>query len=77
MEIKVLGTGCTKCQAAYQIIEKVINENSLDVKLTKVEDIVDILNFGIMTMPAVMVDGKVKIKGRVPSEEEIKLIFDL
>lgn len=68
MEIKVLGTGCAKCKTTYQAIEKVIKENNLDVKLTKVEDIVEILNSGVMATPAVVVDGTVKMKGRVPSE---------
>ena len=62
MEIKVLGTGCAKCKTTYQTIEKVISENNLeDVKLTKVEDIVEILNSGIMATPAVVVDGAVKV----------------
>lgn len=77
MEIKVLGTGCTKCKTTYQTIEKVINENNLDVKLTKVEDIVEILNSGIMATPAVAVNGVVKIKGHVPSEKEVKQILGI
>ena len=48
MEIKVLGTGCAKCKTTYQIFEKIINENNLDLKLMKIEDIVEILNSGIM-----------------------------
>ena len=76
MEIKVLGTGCAKCKTTYQTIEKVISENNLeDVKLTKVEDIVEILNSGIMATPAVVVDGAVKVKGHVPSEKELKILF--
>ena len=71
MEIKVLGTGCAKCKTTYQVIEKVIVENNLDVKLTKVEDIVEILNSGIIATPAVVVDGEVKIKGHVPSEKAV------
>lgn len=77
MEIKVLGTGCAKCKATYQIIEKVINENNLDVTLTKVEDIVEILNSGVMATPAVMVDGAVKIKGHIPSESEVRLLLGI
>ncbi|MGJ1014380.1 thioredoxin family protein [Bacteroides salyersiae] len=77
MEIKVLGTGCAKCKTTYQVIEKVIVENNLDVKLTKVEDIVEILNSGIMATPAVMVDGEVKIKGHVPSEKEVKQVLGI
>lgn len=78
MEIKVLGTGCAKCKTTCQTIEKVIGENNLDdVKLMKVEDIVEILNYGIMATPAVVVDGVVKIKGHVPSEKEVKQILGI
>ena len=77
MEIKVLGTGCAKCKTTYQAIEKVIKENNLDVKLTKVEDIVEILNSGVMATPAIVVDGTVKMKGRVPSENEVKQILGI
>lgn len=67
-----MGTGCAKCKTTYQAIEKVLRENNVDATLTKVEDIVEIINAGVMTTPAVMVDGEVRIKGRVPSESEIK-----
>lgn len=77
MEIRVLGTGCAKCKTTYQAIEKVINENNLDVKLMKAEDIVEILNSGVMATPAVMVDGVIKIKGYVPSESEIKQLLGI
>ncbi len=77
MEIKVLGTGCAKCKTTYQAIEKVIKENNLDVKLTKVEDIVEILNSGVMATPAVVVDGTVKMKGRVPPDNEVKQILGI
>lgn len=77
MEIKILGTGCAKCKTTYQVIEKVINENHLDVQLTKVEDIVEILNSGVMATPAVIVDGMVRIKGHIPSENEIKQMLGL
>lgn len=75
MEIKVLGTGCPKCQATYQIVERVARENGVDVQLRKVEDITEILNAGIMTTPAVVVDGKVQIKGHVPTVNEVKKIL--
>lgn len=77
MEIKILGTGCAKCKTTYQVIEKVINENHLDVQLTKVEDIVEILNSGVMATPAVIVDGMVRIKGHIPSENEIKQMLGI
>ena len=72
MDIKVLGTGCGKCKTTYAVIEKVIKENNITATLTKVEDIMEIMNYNILTTPAVVVDGEVKIKGNVPSEREIK-----
>ena len=72
MEVKVLGPGCAKCKSTYKAVEKVISDNNLDVKLTKVEDIMEMMNYNIMTTPAVVVDEVVKIKGHVPSENEIK-----
>ena len=77
MEIKVLGPGCCKCNTTYQIIEKVIKENNLDVKLTKVDDIMEIMNYHIMTTPAVVVDEVVKIKGQVPSEKDVKKLLGI
>lgn len=72
MDIRVLGTGCGKCKTTYTVIEKVIKENNITATLTKVEDIMEIMNYNILTTPAVVVDGEVKIKGYVPSEREIK-----
>ncbi len=77
MEIKVLGAGCSKCKATYAAIEKVVKEYGLDVSLTKVEEIMELLNHNIMTTPAVVVDGTVRIKGYVPSENEIKKLLGL
>lgn len=77
MEVKVLGACCTKCKKTYSSIEKVIKENNLDVHLTKVTDMEEIMEYNIMTIPAVVVDGEVKIKGRVPSETEIKELLGL
>lgn len=77
MEIKVLGAGCSKCKATYAAIEKVIKDNGLDVTLTKVEDIMELLNLNIMTTLAVTVDGEVRIKGHVPSESEIKKMLGI
>lgn len=72
MEIKVLGPGCAKCKAAYKVVEKVISENGLDVQLSKVDDIIEMMSYNIMSTPAVVVDGVVKIKGYVPTEAEVK-----
>lgn len=77
MEIKVLGPGCSKCKATYQAIEKVINENHLDATLTKVDDVMEIMNYNIMTTPAVVVDGEVKFKGQVPTTSDVKKMLGL
>ena len=77
MEIKVLGSGCAKCKTTYEMIEKIVKENQLDATLSKVEDIVELLNYGIMTTPALVVDGEVKLKGHVPTESEIKKILGI
>ena len=49
MEIKILGPGCAKCKAAYKVVEKVVKENSLDAQLSKVEDILEIMSYNIMS----------------------------
>ena len=77
METKVLGSGCAKCKTTYEMIEKIVKENQLDATLSKVEDIVELLNYGIMTTPAIVVDGEVKLKGHVPTESEIKKILGI
>lgn len=77
MEIKVLGSGCAKCKTTYEMIEKIVKENQLDATLSKVEDIVELLNYGIMTTPAIVVNGEVKLKGHVPTESEIKKMLGI
>ena len=77
MERKVLGPGCAKCKSTYNAIEKVIRENNLDVKLVKIDDIEQIMNYNIMTTPAVVVDEEVKIKGHVPSESEVRKLLGI
>lgn len=77
MEVKVLGPGCAKCKTTFQVIEKVIKENNLDVKITKVDDIMEMMSYNIMTTPAVVVDGEVKMKGQVPSESDVKRLLGI
>ena len=77
MEVKVLGPGCAKCKKAYQVVEKVIKDNNLDVTLTKVDDLMEMMSYNILSTPAILVDGEVKIKGRVPSENEVKELLGL
>lgn len=77
MEIKVLGPGCAKCKTTYNVIEKVIKENNLDVKLTKVDDSMEMVSYNIMTTPAVVVDEVVKMKGQVPTESDVKKLLGI
>lgn len=72
MEIKVLGTGCAKCKSLEEVTRKAVEEKGVDASVEKVEDIMQIMTFGVMTTPALVIDGKVVIKGRVPSLDEIK-----
>jgi small redox-active disulfide protein 2 len=71
MEIKILGTGCPKCKTLEKLTQEVVTETGIDARVSKVEDIMEIMSFGVVSTPGLVVDGKVKISGRVPSREEI------
>ena len=75
MEIKILGTGCAKCKTLEKLTREVVEQNGIDATITKVEDIVEIMKFNIMSTPALVVNGQVEIKGRVPSADEIKNVL--
>lgn len=75
MEIKVLGTGCPKCKALERTTKEAVAELGIEAMVTKVEDIIEIMKTGVMTTPALVVDGKILVKGRVPSVEEIKSLI--
>lgn len=77
MEIKVLGPGCARCKTAYSVVEKVIKENNVNASLTKVDDIMEMMQYNIMSTPAIVVDGVVRIKGKVPTEAEVKEVLGL
>lgn len=74
MEIKVLGTGCAGCKALYANVEQVVKEFSLEATVDKEEDMMKIMEYGVMTLPALVVDGKVVAKGKL-SVGEIKEIL--
>ena len=75
MEIKVLGTGCPKCKALEQATQNAINELGVQATITKVEDIVDIMIYGVMRTPALVINEKVVLSGRVPDAKELKEII--
>lgn len=75
MEIKILGTGCPKCKTLEKLTREVVEQNGIEATITKVEDIYQIMKYGVMTTPALVVNEKVEIKGRVPSSDEIKQVL--
>ncbi len=71
MEIIILGTGCAKCSATYDKVAKVLKEQNISAELKKEQDILEIVKYNVMSLPTIVVNGEVKLKGYVPSEEEI------
>jgi len=72
MEIKVYGPGCKKCKTTEEVVLEAVKEAGKEVTVTKVSDIQEIAAAGIMSTPAVSVDGLIKSSGKVPSKEEVK-----
>jgi small redox-active disulfide protein 2 len=75
MEIKILGTGCAKCKSLEKLTREVVAQNNIDATIIKVEDIVEIMTYNVMSTPALIVDGNIMLKGRVPSSSELKEIL--
>ncbi len=71
MKIKVLGTGCPKCKKLYSEAEKAIASSGVKVDLEKVEQITEIIRYGVMSTPGLVIDEEVKASGRIPKSEEI------
>jgi len=72
MIVKVLGPGCMNCQKLESLVKKAIDELGIDATVEKVTDYPDIMAYGIMSTPGLVVDEKVKVAGRVPSLDEVK-----
>ncbi|HEO72552.1 MAG TPA: thioredoxin family protein [Candidatus Hydrogenedentes bacterium] len=71
-DLKILGTGCPKCQKLMETTEAAAKDLGIEYQVEKVTGINDIMKFGVMVTPALVVDGEVKVAGKVPSVEEIK-----
>jgi len=69
--IQVLGPGCAKCKEAARIASEAVAESGIEARVEKVEDLQQIMSFGVFSTPAVVVDGVVKAVGKVPSKKEI------
>lgn len=73
-EIKILGTGCAGCKALYATVEKVVRDLGINVTLTKEEDIMKIMEYNVMSLPAIVIDEKVAAKGKLTYEQVTALV---
>ena len=71
MKIEILGTGCAKCKTLYENTKKALEESGMSAEVVKVEDIPSIMRYGVMSTPALVIDGQVKFSGKVASVVEI------
>lgn len=74
-KIQILGTGCPKCEKLAELAKEAAKSAGLEYELEKVQDITKIMDFGVMMTPALVVDGEIKVAGKVPSIEEIKALL--
>jgi small redox-active disulfide protein 2 len=74
-KIEVLGSNCSKCDNTFDKVKQVIDELKLEAELTKITDVFEIIEKGVNVTPALIVDGKIKFQGRIPSFEEIKKLL--
>jgi small redox-active disulfide protein 2 len=74
-KIKILGAGCPKCTQLFSVAEKAAQELNVKFTIEKVSDINEIVNYGVMIVPALVVDGVVKVTGKVPSIDDVKKLI--
>lgn len=72
MKIEVLGTGCAKCKTLYENVKKAVEMSGKEAEVVKVEEIAKIMKYGVMSTPALVIDGVVKFSGKIASPEEIR-----
>ncbi|HAG15964.1 MAG TPA: thioredoxin family protein [Bacteroidales bacterium] len=75
MEIKILGTGCQKCKMLEKLTRDVVKEAGIQANISKVDDFIEIMSYGVLSTPALVVDGKLIVKGRIPSSSELKSLL--
>lgn len=71
MKVEVLGVGCTKCNKLYDMVKGSVEKQGIDAELVKVEDIKIFADYGVFMTPALVIDGEVKIAGKLPKEAEL------
>ena len=72
MKIEILGTGCAKCQQLEELVRSLVAEAGIEADISKVQDINKILSYGVLTTPGLVINGDVKVAGKIPSAEQIK-----
>lgn len=75
MKITILGTGCASCKALFKTVQEVVNELNLDASVIKEEDLMKIMEYNVMTLPALVIDGKVVAKGKLSAKEVKDLLL--
>jgi small redox-active disulfide protein 2 len=75
VKIEILGTGCAKCRRLMKNVEKAVAELAIDAEIIKVDDITDIMDRGVLLTPAMIVDGELRVSGRVADVKELKEIL--
>ncbi len=75
MEIKVLGTGCAGCKALYEAVQQAVAQLGVDAQVIKEEDLMKIMEYNVMSLPALVVDGKVVSKGKRLNVEQVKKLL--
>lgn len=75
MIIQVLGTGCARCKTLYELANQAVQETGVAAQVEKVEDIQKIMTYDIIMTPGLVIDGQVKVAGRVPTLDEVKRLI--
>ncbi|PKN20225.1 MAG: thioredoxin family protein [Deltaproteobacteria bacterium HGW-Deltaproteobacteria-6] len=75
MKIEILGTGCAKCHKLEEMVREAVKAEGISADISKVDDIKKIMGYGVMTTPALVIDGNVKVAGKLPSSAEIKQLL--
>lgn len=74
--IKILGPGCAKCKTTFEIVKKAVEQSGIHAVIEKIEDLDGMMKYNILTTPVVVVNEEIKIKGRVPTIEEVKNLLN-
>jgi small redox-active disulfide protein 2 len=75
MFIQILGTGCGKCKTLFETVNQAVRDTGVDAEVEKVQDIQQIMSYNILMTPGLVIDGYVKVAGRVPKLEEVKQLI--